>query len=317
MSLQALEPVSLRRFAGGNAGVPYVWTFTGPEPGPHVLVTAIVHGNEACGAHALANLIDNGLRPTHGRLTFAFANIDAYETESGTGSAGLRYLDEDMNRLWTRGVLDDPARRSRELERARALRPVVDTADFLLDLHSMQQDAPPTILCGLARKTLEFARRLELGLSLLIDRGHAAGVRLRDYAGFAEEWNPKLALLVECGAHNSRCSARVAEWVTLTFLEKLGVIGHDTRPGGLPRPAFLEQDRRVIEITDAIVPQTDAFRFLRRMEPEEIVAQSGTVIALDGEQPIATPYDNCLLVMPSASARPGQTAVRFGRVRAG
>jgi len=38
-----------------------------------------------------------------------------------------------------------------------------------------------------------------------------------------------------------------------------------------------------------------------------------TLIALDGEDEIRTPHDDCLLVMPSLRAMPGETAVRLAR----
>ena len=37
-------------------------------------------------------------------------------------------------------------------------------------------------------------------------------------------------------------------------------------------------------------------------------------MAHDGDRPIATPYDDCVLVMPAEGCQPGQTAVRLGRV---
>ena len=42
-------------------------------------------------------------------------------------------------------------------------------------------------------------------------------------------------------------------------------------------------------------------------------AIAGTVMAHDGEEPIVTPYDDCVLIMPSRRRQRGQTAVRFGR----
>ena len=43
----------LGRWAPGNSGIPYVWTFAGTGAGPHVLIQALTHGNEVCGAIAL------------------------------------------------------------------------------------------------------------------------------------------------------------------------------------------------------------------------------------------------------------------------
>ncbi len=48
-----------------------------------------------------------------------------------------RFIDEDFNRVWDKDTLDGP-RQSSELARARAMRPVFDSADLLLDIHSMQ-----------------------------------------------------------------------------------------------------------------------------------------------------------------------------------
>ena len=59
-----------------------------------------------------------------------------------------RYVDEDYNRVWADAVLDGP-RDSTELRRARALRPFVDAADFLLDLHSMHEPGRPIMVCGM------------------------------------------------------------------------------------------------------------------------------------------------------------------------
>jgi hypothetical protein len=36
---------------------------------------------------------------------------------------------------------------------------------------------------------------------VVIDGGHAAGRRLRDYAFFDDDADPRTALLIECGQH--------------------------------------------------------------------------------------------------------------------
>ena len=41
---------------------------------------------------------------------------------------------------------------------------------------------------------------------------------------------------------------------------------------------------------------------------------AGTLIGRDGDRPITTPYDNCMLIMPSRRLTRGQTAVRLGRI---
>ena len=60
----------------GNTGLPGFWSFTAAIPGPHVALTALMHGNEIAGARVLADLLAAGVRPTRGRLTLGFANLD-------------------------------------------------------------------------------------------------------------------------------------------------------------------------------------------------------------------------------------------------
>ena len=67
-----LSPPDISVYRHGNVGIDHVHRFTSPEPGPHVLLTAVVHGNELCGAIALDWLMRTGLRPRCGTLTLAF-----------------------------------------------------------------------------------------------------------------------------------------------------------------------------------------------------------------------------------------------------
>jgi hypothetical protein len=47
----------------------------------------------------------------------------------------------------------------------------------------------------------------------------------------------------------------------------------------------------------------------------QVIEAAGTVIGHDGAAPVSTPYDRCVLVMPSlAHATPGATMVRLARV---
>src|SRR4030095_10909928 len=112
------------------------WRFTSETPGPHLVVQALTHGNEVCGAIAVDRLLDEALRPARGTVTFVFANVAAYRAFDRTDPFASRCIDEDYNRLGSADVLDGP-RQSRDLTRARELRPLIDRADALLDLHSM------------------------------------------------------------------------------------------------------------------------------------------------------------------------------------
>jgi len=300
----------LARFAAGNAGLPYVWQFQGERAGPRVTIQALTHGNEVCGAIALARLLDAGVRPLRGMLTLVFANVAAYAVFEAGDPFASRCLDEDFNRLWTAEVLDGP-RGSRELERARALRPVYDATDYLLDLHSMTDPCPPLALAGLQRKGIELAHDVGIPRDIVVDAGHKAGKRLRDYAFFDDPSDPRSALLVECGQHWERAAPEVAFQVTLRFLRHFGMLpaaflDANLDPGPLPA-------QRAIEVTDVVTIESDAFAFALPVAGMQVVPVRGTLLAQDGARLVRTPYDDSVLIMPTRRPRRGETAVRIGR----
>jgi len=296
----------------GNTGIEYVTTFEAREPGPHVVVMALTHGNEICGAITLDKLFRAEIRPRRGRLTLAFNNVAAYREFDPRYPIASRYVDEDFNRLWHPATLDGP-RQSTELARARVLRPLVDSADLLLDLHSMQYATAPLMLAGLLERSRELARRIGIPELIMCDAGHAAGPRMRDYGGFGAPASTKTALLIECGQHWERRSAEVAIDVTLRFLIAAGSVQAED-VAALGGPDFDSHPRqRVIEVTEAVTITGDRFDFAGDYRGLEVLGKKGSLIGRDGEREVRTPYDNCVLIMPSRRLVRGQTAVRLGR----
>ncbi len=305
-----LGAIDLSAYAAGNTGIPYAWTFAAEAEGPHLMICALIHGNEVCGAHALAHFLDNDMRPARGRLTLAFANVAAYETFDAANPAASRFLDEDLNRVWSADVLDS-GRTSRELARARILRPLIDDVDGLLDLHSMQTASPPLALAGLTDKGRDLARNVGAPAHIVVDAGHAGGTRLRDYDDFADPASPRAALLVECGQHWRAASRDVAIDVCSRFLTAFGALdGAAAAPFETPSQAA---PQRLIEVTEAVTIGSGGFTFAADYQGLEVVPAAGTVIGTNGFTEVRTPYDNCVLIMPSRRLRAGQTAVRLAR----
>lgn len=300
----------LARWAAGNTGTPYVWRFEAPAAGPHLTLQALTHGNEVCGAIALDWLLASGVRPVRGSLTCIFANHAAYERWDAAQPFRSRYVDEDFNRLWTAAALDGP-RQSSELTRARALRPFYDATDCLLDLHSMTDPCPPLALAGRHPKGVELARALGAPAHIIIDGGHAAGKRLRDYAFFDEAADPRSALLVECGQHWERSAPEVARQCVLRFALHFNSLDAAFIDAHLDRAPLAPQ--RAIAVTEAITIASEAFEFVLPVSGLMTVPQAGTLLARDGGRDIRTPYDECVLIMPARRPRKGETAVRLGR----
>jgi predicted deacylase len=304
-----LAAPDISAYAAGTTGIPYVTSLDSGRPGPHVLVTALTHGNEICGAIALDHLFRQAIRPAAGILSLAFANVAAYRRFDPAHPTVSRFIDEDFNRVWDPATLDGK-RRSVELTRARALRPIIDRVDLLLDLHSMQQASAPLMLTGLTDKSLALARRIGVPEIIVRDAGHAAGKRLRDYGAFGDPAAPASALLVECGQHWERRAGEIAIDTTLRFLAASGVLAAEEAARILAEPAA---PQRVVSVTDAITIATDRFEFAAEYRGLEIIPRAGTVIARDGGREIRTGYDECVLIMPSRRLARGQTAVRLGQ----
>jgi predicted deacylase len=275
-------------------------------------VFGLTHGNEICGAIAIDKLFRGNIRPRRGKLTLGFNNVAAYQEFDPRYPIASRYIDEDFNRLWSPATLDGP-RNSTELQRARTMRPIVATVDYLLDLHSMQYATAPLMLAGLLPKSVALAKQVGIPELIMCDAGHAAGPRMRDYVEFADPASPKTALLTEAGQHWEKRAAEVATDVTLRFLIALGTVTRDD-VAALGGPDFDATPRqRVIQVTEAVTITGNRFEFVEPYVGLEVIPQKDTVIGRDGDQEIRTPYDNCVLIMPSRRLVRGQTAVRLGR----
>lgn len=300
----------LARWRDGNTGIPYVWSFASPRPGPQVVIQALTHGNEVCGAICVDWLLALGLRPTRGTLMLVFANVEAYGRFNPGDPFSSRCVDEDFNRLWSADVLDGPGR-SRELVRARELRPVYDATDHLLDLHSMTDPCAPLALAGRHPKGVALAHAIGIPAHIVIDAGHAAGKRLRDYAAFDDPADPRSALLVECGQHWERGAPDVARQASLRFLQHFDML--DPALAANQLDAEVPPPQRVIEITDVITIESDDFAFAAPVSGLAVLREAGTLLARDGMREIRTPHANAVLVMPTRRPRKGETAVRIGR----
>ena len=271
------------------------------------MLLALSHGNEIAGAVALDRLLAAELAPTRGTLTFGFVNLAAFERFDPRHPTLSRFIDEDINRVWEEAVLDGP-RQSVELERAREIRPMLDTADAVLDLHSMLWPSDPLMLCGETEKGRRLAAAIGTPALVVADRGHASGRRILDYVRFAAPDTPFVANLVEAGQHWQPATV-------VTMLETIaGMLRHfDMAPRDAPLPPVSPQQQRFAEVTRVVTAATSNFAFVQSWRGGDVVPRRNTLIAMDGATEIRTPCDNCLLVMPSLRPSRGHTAVRLAR----
>jgi succinylglutamate desuccinylase len=288
----------LRPWMQGNR-LPGVWSFEGPLPGPHVALVSLIHGNEIAGALLLARWLREGLRPLRGKLTFIFGNLAAFARFDPTDPTISRFVDEDLNRIWDDRVLAG-TRRSTELDRARALRPLMDEVDVLLDLHSMLWPSDPLIIAGGTAEARALGQRLGTPPVVVADHGHQTGRRLIDSPAFAA----RPALLVEGGPHWEETTLETLERCATALLQEYGLVP----PARAPVPSG-----RLAEVTRTVIAGTHAFTFVEQFRGGTVIPRRNTLLALDGDQEIRTPHDDCLLIMPSPRALRGHTAIRLAR----
>jgi predicted deacylase len=305
-----LTAPDISRYAAGTDGIPYVHSFDSGRSGPHVMVNALTHGNEICGAIALDRILSLGLRPRQGRMTLAFVNVGAYRRFDPAKPHASRFVDEDFNRVWVESRLDGPEETA-ELKRARELRPIFDQVDFLLDIHSMGTRSTALMIAHGLEKERKLAREIGVPPWIVCGQGHIKGKRLIEYTPFNDRANAKTALLVECGQHWEANAARVALDTALRFLGVTGALDAETVTAHVhdrsPKP------QTMVDVSGGYTARTDAFRFVKPFTGLEHFPKAGTPVAEDGGETVTTPHDDCYLVMPNHRAKKGDRALRFAR----
>ena len=296
-------PRDLSPYRVGNVGVDYVHRFDSGRPGPHVLVNALTHGNEFCGMVAACHLLDQGVRPRVGTLTVSFANVEAYQSFDVSRPFDSRQLVHNLNRIWSAELLDG-AQDSPELRRARALRPVVDAADHVLDLHSTSQPVQPFWVY--AKSDRNGAVALAIGrpaVHLVMPQGLGSGTPMIQHGRLGQLGGSGVGLVAECGQHFLRASADLATEVALDFLAYFGLVER-----AAPSPA----PQRRFELLQTCMVKHDDFRFARPAIGFETFAK-GELIASQGANEIRAPCDDCTILMPTREPIIGREAVYLSR----
>lgn len=314
-ALVEIAPPDLSQWQADYDGPAFTIIRKGPRPGPWLTLVAIIHGNEFAGAIALDRLLRAGLSPLRGTLCVIFANPAAMaQFEPGYPWAS-RFVDEDLNRVWSSRSLGLPPE-SREAARAQALLPLINRTDHLLDLHSMHSDGPPLLLTGISERACRLAADLGAPFDIVRDPGHRLGRRLIDHDRFTDAdagSDGPTALLAECGHHwRARTVGRALD-LALRWLCHFGAVS----PAWAARFGTGQGTtaNRIIEVTDVVTVDSDErFRFTDRFRSLDIIPQEGSVIAMNGQRPVRTPYPDCVLIMPAEHCAAGHTAVRLGRI---
>lgn len=196
--------------------------FDAPEPGPTALVQAGIHGDEIAGVHALAELLEQNLRPTHGRLIVVpVMNPPAYRARERKAPDGL-----DLNRCFP----GDANGEAREQRLARRFMDLVleERPALVVTLHESQKRYDPAVVPS-------FGQSIVYGVEprpAIVDRTIAA---LNAEATTEEQWSPLYY--------------PVATSSTEVIVEATGCVGLCIETWmGFPERRRIDMQRRVVEL---------------------------------------------------------------------
>lgn len=215
-----------QRLKPGSRAQHFIGDVQGLRPGPTIIAVAGMHGNEPTGIVAIERiikLIEPFKEIMNGRFLGLKGNIPAL-------SAGVRFVDEDMNRLWVTSILDKIRRtQSRQLSSIdrvevkkllQILDPIVfsDEEVIYIDLHTFSGSG------GLFTITSNDERHSQILSKLKIPRIFGIQNTLQGTSMEYVEEAGKIGFAFEAGTHGAKEAENNAYAGLLVLLESLGII---------------------------------------------------------------------------------------------
>lgn len=270
-------------------------------PGPALIVLGAVHGNETCGAHAIARVIDalhqGRIRLRRGRLTLLpVANPLAF-------AQGTREGERNLNRRFV------PRAQPQDYEDrlTRQLAPLLAAHDALLDLHSFHTPGAPFAMVGpldndgprepFARAGEEMALARALGVDQVVqgwlqvyDRAAQARGQAPDDEGIGTNEYMRsqggYAVTIECGQHQDPAAVAVAERAIHGALAQLGLADVPAPPASTGPAARLK---------DVVLRESEGDRLARDWRSFDPVRAGQPVAWRADGRPVPAPFDGCVL----------------------
>jgi uncharacterized protein len=309
-------------------------TYHGLAPGPRLLVLGAVHGNEVCGARAIAQLIEEldagTLAIQRGTLTLVpVTNPLAYQLGQRTG-------DRNLNRNMAPSAIP----RDFEDRLANVLCPLLDAHDALLDLHSFHTGGAPFVMIGppnnngalepFAHAGAEMQLALHTGPHRIVEGWldtYSRGIQKRLTKSAREGsraqtlvTNPNYGVgtteymrsrggygvTLECGQHDDPQAVGVARHAILQTLALLGLADLPLKP----EPAA----REILRLVDVIDRDHAGDTFSREWRSFDAVKSGDVIGTRHSGDAITAPVDG-FIVFPNPRAEVGQEWFYFAQKR--
>ncbi|MCB0978556.1 MAG: succinylglutamate desuccinylase/aspartoacylase family protein [Acidimicrobiales bacterium] len=299
-----------------------VHQFRSLEPGPRLIVTGAVHGNEVCGTVAIREVVKEfstaRRRLDRGMVTFVpVCNPVAY-------AAGRREGDGNLNRNFA--PTEHPATVEERI--ANHLAPLLAEHDVLVDLHSFRTPGKPFVFVGPEDNDGDLepfthaATEAALALAVGPDRfvygwlpTYATGAVKREggrveYGIGTTEYMRSVggaAITVECGQHEDPEAPSRARRAIDNALAVLGLEADG--PADLPDPARSVELIELHEVHDRLHPDD---RFSGQWRSFDRIA-AGQAIAERADGTVLAPEEESYVVFPNPDTRVGSEWFYLGR----
>lgn len=247
----------------------------GKQDGPISIILAGVHGNEKCGIKAMQKIMP-GVEIERGTVYWGYGNLEAIEKDT-------RFSEVNLNRMFIESIVKEADKTSYEYKRAQELKPYLEKADVLLDLHASSiPDGRAFAICeSSANDIVKF-----LPVDLVVSGFDKVEPGSTD--GYMNSIG-KTGICLECGYLSDEKSDKIAEESIIAFLKARGHIS-----------GYISvQDQSYICMYDICYSKTDKFRLSKTFGNFEKL-ESGQLIGVDGQQEIRSPRPSYILFAHNA-----------------
>lgn len=276
----------------------------GTGPGPHVVALGGIHGNEPAGVKALEQVIENLEQKSHlfkGKFLALRGNMEAL-------SQGVRYIDEDMNRIWFPSIIekirrtDEENLESNERREIKALLHILDK--FLVDdtskpiifadLHSFSAAGNMFAITAPKEGHIELFSKLHVPLIFGIEK------TLRGAALSYYQDQGYVTFALEGGQHESKHTIQNNTAAMLAMLDEIGCLDTSDLPAFEQHESYLaEQNKRLPEQVELVyqhmIEPGDEFKMRPGFKNFQRVHKNEW-LATDKNGKISAQYDGYLLM---------------------
>lgn len=277
--------------------LPEIIQYKSAIPGPHLVVSGAIHGNEKCGTEAISRVIDC---ITSGRISLTRGSVTLIPVSNPLASKNnIRFINRDLNRnMYPR---ENPQSYEDHLDNV--LCAAFRKADALLDLHSYTAPGEAFVFLGPPRKSeADYARAL--GVRNFAHGWQDSAKDPLEAQGTTEytRQSGALAVTLECGSHNDPEAVEVAFQAILNALEYFGLATIDPDLFD-PRPVAYGPEQVVRKV--ASYDKDEEGRLARAWRNMDPVKKGDLLAEFNSGRQIRAPEDGYIL-MPVANEKVGE-----------